>query len=1257
MGRLFRLAVLALCLLWGTSLWSQDENSDRDFLTGLIEDAISTDDLTVRLEGFDGALSSQATASSLTLADADGIWLSLHDLTFQWNRRALFSGRIEIERLSAARIDMRRLPLPAESDLRASSEATPFALPQLPVAVNIAEISAAEISLATPVLGEPVTARFEGSLQLADGAGQTDLALERIDNKHGHFTLNSNFDNTSRYLIFQLSAQEGPNGIAARMLDLRGRPSLALDISGEGPLSDFTSDIALRTDEQERISGQIRLTTSQLNTEQGFEVNLGGDLRPLIPDVYAPFFGQNSELHLIGQQLFEGDIQLSTLRISADQFHLNGEARFDPAGWPEFLNLAGTVSAANGEPVTLPISGGETRLTQLSLTLDYDAQVSDRWRGQARILGLNTPAFSLDQLALNGGGTLIAGAGVRLGQFTLNMNYLAEGIALADPALGEAVGTWAEGSLRMARQEGQPLAIEGLTLQTAGMAADMTAAISGPDTRFQTTALATIETENFNRFSALAGVNLTGSGAATAALDILPSDGIFTLNLLAQTNDLGFGIHQLDPLLRGPAELFLQTSRTENGTRIPVFSLQGDLVNISGEAQINARSADARLNVVLDNLVEIIPNMPGPARMTVELNENETGKIHLDAQLDTNGASVRLDGQADRELVGYRLNGALSATAADLAAFSSLVGQNLRGSVTLEADGNFSTANGSFNGHVQAQTQDLRVGIPALDPVLAGAGRISADASRSEGGQIRLESLDLSLPNLSVRGGVTREGSDTTARLAAQLRDVAILVPELSGPITAEFTALQDTQGWRVTGAGTGPAGTSARTEGRISNSGDLNLQISGDARLALANPYIAPQQIQGLAEFDLSIIGPAALSSVSGPLRITQARLAAPNLAQAIEDISGQILLGQGTARLDLSGNSAAGGGLNLSGPISLAAPFQADLEAQLLRVVLRDPALYSTSITGSVNLTGPLAGGASITGILNLGETNVQVPSSGLSALGSLPDVTHLGARSEVINTLARAEIDQRQPTSTTQRANPSGPDYPLDVQIRAPSQIFVRGRGLDAELGGALRLAGSTSAIVPIGRFDLERGRLNILGQRFDLDEGYAQIQGDFAPFMRLVATTTARGRGTLISVIIEGTFETLDIRFESTPDLPQDEVLAQLLFGRSLRSISPFQAVQMANAISVLSGSGGVGVINRLRENLSLDDFDITTDEDGNAAVRAGKYVSDNIYTDITVGSGGTSEINLNIDIDRNFTARGTVTADGETSVGLFFERDY
>jgi translocation and assembly module TamB len=131
----------------------------------------------------------------------------------------------------------------------------------------------------------------------------------------------------------------------------------------------------------------------------------------------------------------------------------------------------------------------------------------------------------------------------------------------------------------------------------------------------------------------------------------------------------------------------------------------------------------------------------------------------------------------------------------------------------------------------------------------------------------------------------------------------------------------------------------------------------------------------------------------------------------------------------------------------------------------------------------------------------------------------------------------------------------------------------------------------------------------------------------------------------------------VTFSSTPDLPEDEILARLVFGRGLDQISAFQALNLASAVATLSGKGGAGVIGRLRDSFGLDDLDVTTDAGGGVAVRAGTYISDNIYTDVTVGADGRSEINLNLSITPNITARGGVSSDGNTGLGVFFERDY
>ncbi len=289
-------------------------------------------------------------------------------------------------------------------------------------------------------------------------------------------------------------------------------------------------------------------------------------------------------------------------------------------------------------------------------------------------------------------------------------------------------------------------------------------------------------------------------------------------------------------------------------------------------------------------------------------------------------------------------------------------------------------------------------------------------------------------------------------------------------------------------------------------------------------------------------------------------------------------------------------------------------------------------------------------ISGAVTLGRTEVRVPSTGLGADPVLREITHVHEPAAVRATRVRAGLAEVAGAATRR-----GPSFGLDLTIAAPERIFVRGRGLDAELGGSLRVTGTTDNIVPSGRFSLIRGRLDLLGKRFTIDEGMIELQGALTPYIRFAAESESNG--ITVTIVIEGEASAPEIHFLSSPELPEEEVMAQLLFGRGLTSLSPLQAAQLASAVAQLAGTGGEGIVGRLRSSFGLDDLDVTAAEDGSAAVRAGKYLSEKVYSDVTVGAEGKTEINLNLDIRPGVTARGTLGSDGSSGIGIYYERDY
>ena len=147
------LGILLFCLLPAAALAqeTESEREDKGFLTNWLETNLSGAGRDIRIEGFSGALSSTASLEKLTIADAQGVWITLEGLTLNWNRSALFNGALDVTELAAGSIDLVRWPETEEAAV--SPEATAFQLPDLPVSVQIREVSAATVTLGEAILG------------------------------------------------------------------------------------------------------------------------------------------------------------------------------------------------------------------------------------------------------------------------------------------------------------------------------------------------------------------------------------------------------------------------------------------------------------------------------------------------------------------------------------------------------------------------------------------------------------------------------------------------------------------------------------------------------------------------------------------------------------------------------------------------------------------------------------------------------------------------------------------------------------------------------------------------------------------------------------------------------------------------------------------------------------------------------------------------------------------------------------------------
>ncbi len=1169
---LFSLAVVSLPLV--ALAQTTGAVDDRDYLTALLEDNLSGAGRQVVITGFEGALSAQAKIAEMTIADDLGVWISLKGVALDWTRSDLLQGRVTVNTLSAAEIDLARLPQ-SQSDVVA--EAAPFALPELPVSVSIGAISAQKLRLGASVLGQEITASVTAALQLSGGEGQGSLQIERLDENapEGQAEVAISFANATRQLAVDVKIAEGAGGILAQTMGVEGAPALAFTAKGEGPLSDFAAQIALASDGVQRFGGSVKLASLDPQTAgsgSGFKVDLSGDISPLLAPNYRAFFGSNSTLRASGTAAASGGFDMDALRITAQALDITGQLSVAANGVPSQFDLSAQVQDPSGAPIVLPLGlDMPGSIAGADLRASFDAAKGDTWTLSANLAGWQQEDLRIAQTQITGQGTLRDVAGNAL--WDGDIAFSSEGVVPARASLSRALGSVIWGGGKMVWQNGV-LSLSQLSLAGEDYQVALNGSFGNLAQGLTFDGKIEAEAQDIARFSDVIGHPIAGAAKLSYQGNVVVLTRAFDGAIALTTTDLALGIPALDSSFGGAARVDIQATRDETGIALRAFALRsrGVTADLSGRI--------AATGVAVD------------------------------------GDFALLDVPAAQRGFGGTLAGGISLSGTPQDALA----------------------------RISARTSDIDLPIPMLQGVAAASADLSAEIALNN---LSPRLLAARLTSAALSADITPAPQAGHYNVRVALANLGLVLPELPGALTLVGTVAPQGDGGDVDVTLTGPAGLKAAAKGFASAGQGNNLRLSGNAEARLINRFIAPRSIAGAARFDLVLRGAPALRNLSGSATLENGRLADPSLPFSLGKMNLQADLSGGQMTLAGSANATTGGSIDLEGSITPNAPYAAELTIALNDLRLRDPELYDTSAAGNLRLTGPLTGGATLAGTIDLGRTEVQLRPTDASTV-ALPDLRHLGDSVAVQQTRHHAGFDQRAAVSA------AAAPFRLNIVVRAPNRLFVRGRGLDAELGGELRLGGTTNDVRPAGAFDLVQGRFDILSKRLDLEEVRLEMQGQLIPFLS-VRATNQRGDVTT-TVIIDGPATDPSFNFTSSPEMPQEEVLAALLFDQNLQGLSALQAVQLTGAIATLSGRGD-GLIGRIRRALKLDNLDMQTDPSGKTALKMGKYVSDNVYSELSGDSDGQQSIDFTYTLNSKLKLRAGTETTGNTSLGIEFETNY
>lgn len=1278
-------------------------------------------DVSVSIGDVEGDLPSSLTLKNISVQDVKGEWATINRLDVSWQPWALLSGRVAVQSLTADAVAVMRQPEFADSgastsapdvdalaDLLDRFRVNVFRIEQADIAREVVGLSSAlavDASLGPGQSGDP---QLMVSIAELNRSGEVSITAELARNQTIKATLEGELNGSK-------ARAEGSFAVPTNTLTVTGEATF-----GSGLLQMFQPDspIAYDTASAEfSVTGSVESPKVQLNytvaqprlgdlqleyvngttdlvwSDAGLSVEIAGGvsglsgltagLAPLVQKeaLYALTANLNQEATVLAVEelsvesgsvaaTFAGPIDLATLSgRGTATVRAFGLGRL--AGWSDDqseTNLTIDISQSSPSSLVASLTGTATDITAnadgltalLSGPLDLNSDIT-----------LNGPVLQVLETQIGGSNAELSGSA----SIDLNANTL-EGTVKAAVKTLSSLSHELSGAMVAEGSVSGPLATPNVVLQISGDRVDIRQetfealdfrltsdlAQSPRSAKLKGTVniaegplaldLAVIQRDaDHLRLAPLsivgAGVSLKGaldaslddglvlgqveaaldtlalpaavmavpvSGQATATADFTSVEGVQAISLTAAVEALRYGgataglrvLNLNGKWTGGGAPRIDLTLEGENGfvgtQAIASVSttLAGPLNNL--ELGISARAPDDAPQLQLTGRLGVAESGATLALASLDLTD-EWGRLSLESptQLSFSNTQIATDEMAFTA-AGGRLTSQINIDQTEGTVAASLVGENM--------------------------PFDL---LETLDPDLPITGRfglsVILDGSLSApNGSARLYTTDLSLPDT----GLEDVGAELQATLTGQRLDLSGRVSGLSDdPATLTGSlpfAIDLTEG-------------QARLP--LDQPANLTVNWAGDIEPVWAILPLIAHRMTGEADIDLRLDGTLGDPLVTGYARLASGTYENLDLGTVLRELRVDLTADSASSvGFDLAGTDGDDGRITGVGRLNRGATgeFAGDVSVTLdrTRLVRRDDVKVRGSGTVSYAITPER----------DRIDGDIQVDSAEISLTATY---------AEAVPTLDVIDPDAPTPSGGPQRA---GKETDLSISLTAPRGIDVVGRGLDSEWTADVTLGGTLAAPELNGSLDVSRGEFSFLGELFELTQGQVLFTGggQIDPDLSVIATRSTAGITARVEV--GGRASAPTITLGADPPLPQDEVLARIIFGKSAGQLGPLEAVQLANAAAELTGlTGRGGVVGTLRRGVGLDVFRFGSDAGGSTVV-VGERLSRNVFVGVEQGlEGQGSQLIIEWQLTDNLGVKSTTRQDTGADIGLRWSRDY
>ncbi len=1275
----------------------------------------------VKLSGLGGSFPTQLTLDHLELIDGRGVWLTADHISLRWSPLRWLERRIYVDELRLQRLHMERAPV---GDGKGGSGTIPH--------IDVGEFSMDAVELGAPLVGTPATVSLRGKLELRSlQNADADVWARRLDGE-GEYTLHLKLD--PKRMDASLAVHEPAGGPLENLLSLPGFGAISATATVQGPRNEERVDVVLDAGQLHAdVHGRVDLAHPSADLEYSAQAaamaprpDVAWDKVALTGNWHGTLAAPTADGHLEVHGLkVAGNLQIARMNaelaasngklavhgvvdglqipgpqprlLAKDPLTIDASLKLDDAARPLELTAAHSLFKLRAHAETTPASGAEQRATVALTILDlspFAAFAGEDLRGSATVNA---------RLAHGRRGSTVA-ADVELG--------LTGGAAAWVPMVGPKVMLKVEGGMTDDGIKVQTLRVagNGMTLTASGTASRGPPEAAAANFIKDLKARWQLEVTDVAVLSSDVAGDLKASGEFNGVPTALAAEAEVASHLSVRGSPSGSveatvharglpkspsGEIQAHGMLDGaPLNLDAALERSgDNAFRLLVRRADWKSAHVDGDmtadAALTQSHGELHLHVAqLDDFDRLLGvNLTGGVEGSVGFVPVQG---HTQAHLTLNGSNVGVgqfagdihvlaDGAADAialqvkaqlpKLYDFPATVVAAATlnldARELHLSGLSVGY--RGE-TLRL---LSPAQVSFAKGVSVD--ELKIGVREAVFDLKGQVAPALDL-RASLSHVKADLVNTFAPGLLASGSIEAQAqlqgivSSPTGSVKVDVDDLrfadaaATGLPAVQLHATAQLA--DDTAALNAT-LNAGP-GSQLKASGNVplNPDGALDLKIGGKLDVGMANPLLEARGLHGAGKLtvDATVTGNSSAPRVGGGISLSGGSLRDYARGVNLSDIEAEVVGNEAGLLIKSFKATAVSGSVAMTGSFGMLQPgMPLDLKITAKDAQPVTSNILTATLDADLHVSGKARERIDAAGTIHVIRAKIGIPNS------LPPDVAVLDVRRRG-------------------KAAPAPESKPLivgiDITVRAPQEIIVQGRGLDAEMGGEIHLKGTSDDLLANGDFNLLRGWFTLAGTRLEFKEGRVGFDGaglrkKIDPTLDFMAETTQAEY--TIKLQISGVADAPRFEFSSSPSLPQDDIMARLLFGVPGAQLTALQYAQIAAALATLSGVGGNGSnpLVKLQKTLGLDRLSVQSNtstsaagtENSGTSIAAGRYISKRVYVEGKQTTTGTSQVQVDVDLTKHLKLQtrlgnGSATTQGTTpendpgsSVGLSYQFEY